>query len=77
MLLRLRLLTISFASGIILFLILCLGAQNLSNKQSLNLGFDKSVEIPTGCLTGSCGACEIEVNGEIVRACITEYVYAL
>ena len=27
-------------------------------------------EIPTGCLTGSCGACEIDVNGEIVRACI-------
>ena len=26
--------------------------------------------IPTGCLTGSCGACEIDVNGEIVRACI-------
>ena len=29
------------------------------------------VEIPTGCLTGSCGACEIDVNGETVRACIT------
>ena len=27
--------------------------------------------IPTGCLTGSCGACEIDVNGETVRACIT------
>ena len=26
--------------------------------------------IPTGCLTGSCGACEIDVNGETVRACI-------
>jgi len=22
------------------------------------------LEIPTGCLTGSCGACEIDVNGE-------------
>ncbi len=28
------------------------------------------VAIPTGCLGGSCGACEIEVNGQIVRACI-------
>ena len=28
--------------------------------------------IPTGCLTGSCGACEIDVNGETVRACISE-----
>ena len=27
-------------------------------------------EIPTGCLTGSCGACAIAVNGETVRACI-------
>ena len=27
-------------------------------------------EIPTGCLTGSCGAFEIDVNGETVRACI-------
>ena len=27
-------------------------------------------EIPTGCLTGSCGACEIDVNGKTVRACV-------
>ena len=29
------------------------------------------LEIPTGCLTGSCGACEIDVDGEIVRPCIS------
>tara|TARA_B100001989_G_scaffold232123_1_gene191205 strand:+ start:151 stop:396 length:246 start_codon:yes stop_codon:yes gene_type:complete len=29
-------------------------------------------EIPTGCLTGSCGACEIDVNGKTVRACISD-----
>ena len=29
------------------------------------------LEIPTGCLTGSCGACEIDVNCETVRACIS------
>ena len=28
------------------------------------------IEIPTGCLTGNCGACEIDVNGETIRACI-------
>ena len=28
------------------------------------------IEIPTGCLTGSCGACEIEANGEVIRSCI-------
>ena len=27
--------------------------------------------IPTGCLGGSCGACEIDVNGETLRACIS------
>ena len=27
-------------------------------------------KIPSGCLTGSCGACEIDVNGKTVRACI-------
>ena len=30
------------------------------------------IEIPTGCLTGSCGACEIDVNGETVRACVSD-----
>ena len=28
------------------------------------------IKIPTGCLTGSCGACEIDVNNETVRPCI-------
>ena len=32
---------------------------------------DANIEIPTGCLVGSCGACEIEVNGEVIRACIS------
>ena len=30
------------------------------------------LRIPTGCLTGSCGACEIDVNGKTVRACIND-----
>ena len=30
------------------------------------------LEIPTGCLTGSCGACEIDVNGITLRACISD-----
>jgi len=29
-----------------------------------------NVEIPTGCLNGTCGACEIDVNGETIRPCI-------
>ena len=36
----------------------------------LKAAYDAKIEIPTGCLGGSCGACEIEVNGEVIRACI-------
>jgi len=28
-----------------------------------------NINIPTGCLSGSCGACEIDVNGRTVRPC--------
>jgi len=31
---------------------------------------EAGVTIPTGCLNGSCGACEIEVNDTVIRACI-------
>ena len=37
----------------------------------LKAASDAKIEIPTGCLGGSCGACEIEVNGKVIRACIT------
>ena len=30
------------------------------------------LKIPSGCLTGSCGACEIDVNGVTIRACISD-----
>jgi ferredoxin len=29
------------------------------------------ISIPTGCLMGSCHACEVEMNGEDVQGCIT------
>jgi ferredoxin len=31
---------------------------------------EAQVVIPTGCLGGSCGACEITVNGDTQRACL-------
>ena len=34
-----------------------------------------NIDIPTGCLVGSCGACEIDVNGETVRPCIKNIEY--
>ncbi len=54
---------------------------NWPNKKSSNCpagiewlkaAHDANIEIPTGCLVGSCGACEIEVNGEVIRACIAK-----
>tara|TARA_B100001250_G_scaffold400297_1_gene410685 strand:- start:214 stop:447 length:234 start_codon:yes stop_codon:yes gene_type:complete len=39
----------------------------------LKVAQEVNIEIPTGCLSGSCGACEIEVNGKVTRACI-DYV---
>ena len=43
-----------------------------SGDDWLEAANDADIVIPTGCLTGKCGACEIEVNGEIVRACIND-----
>ena len=52
MLLRLRLLLASLGGGALLVLLLCLGAQNLDRRVSLNLGFGRSAELPTGFLVG-------------------------
>ena len=52
MLLRLRLLVASLGGGALLLLLLCLGAQNLDKRASLNLGFGRTAELPTGFLVG-------------------------
>ena len=41
-------------------------------EEWLDLAKQAGIVIPLGCLGGSCGACEIEVNGEILRACISK-----
>ena len=51
MLIRLRLLLISFGGGLLL-LLLCLGAQNLQDRHTLQLGEQRSVPLPTGFLVG-------------------------
>ena len=43
-----------------------------ANQAWLEEARKANLVIPVGCLTGSCGACEIEVNGEIIRACINQ-----
>ena len=52
MLLRLRLLLGSLGGGALMLLLLCLGAQNLDQRASLNLGFGRSQPLPTGFLVG-------------------------
>ena len=52
MLLRLRLLLGSLASGSLLLLLLCLGAQNLEDRISLQLGFGRTAPLPSGFVIG-------------------------
>lgn len=52
MLLRLRLLVLSVGGGLLLLLILCLGAQNLNDRHSIRLGSARSVPLPSGFLVG-------------------------
>ena len=34
-----------------------------------------NIEIPTGCMIGNCGACEIDVNGKTIRPCLKQIEY--
>lgn len=43
-----------------------------AGRDWLEAARDAGFSIPTGCLGGSCGACEIEVNGRVVRACVSK-----
>jgi len=52
MVLRLRLLLSSLIGGSMLLLILCLGAQNLDQRTSLNLATSRTTPLPTGFLVG-------------------------
>ncbi len=42
----------------------------------LSVANNAGIAIPTGCLSGSCGACEMEVDGKIVRACINNIPFS-
>ena len=42
----------------------------LPGRDWLDAAREAGFSIPTGCLGGSCGACEIDVNGTTIRACI-------
>jgi len=52
MLIRLRLLLLSLGGAGLLLLVLCLGAQNLNDRQALNLGIGRTAPLPSGFLVG-------------------------
>ena len=52
MLLRLRLLLITLCSSSALLVMLCLGAQNLSDRYRLNLGVGRTAPLPAGFIVG-------------------------
>jgi hypothetical protein len=52
MLQRLRLMLISLSGAGLLLLVLCLGAQNLSDRERLNLGIGHTAPLPSGFLVG-------------------------
>ena len=49
---RLRLFLLSCGGASLLLLVLCLGAQNLSERRALNLGIGKTAPLPTGFIVG-------------------------
>ena len=63
MLLRLRLLTGTAVGSLLLLLMLCLGSQNLNERQELNLGVGTSAELPTGFVVGIAVICGVLSGG--------------
>ena len=52
LLLRLRLVSLSLGAGLLLLVMLCLGAQNGRERQEIQLGATRSVPLPSGFLVG-------------------------
>ena len=50
---KLKLLTLNFATSILLIFFLCLGSQNLGKKYSLNFLINKTVSLPIGFIIGT------------------------
>ena len=44
--------------------------QSYEGEKLLSIAKTAEFDIPTGCMSGRCGACEILLNGKITRSCI-------
>ncbi len=63
MLLRLRILVSSISFSGLIMLALCLGAQNLNERENLKLGIAETVPLPTGFLVGTSMALGVICGG--------------
>jgi hypothetical protein len=66
MVLRLRLLLGSLAGASLLLVALCLGAQNLNDRPSLQFGIGRSAPLPSGFLVGIALALGVVSGGSAV-----------
>ena len=66
MLLRLRSLLITLGGGVALLVILCLGAQNLSDRYRLKLGIGTTAPLPAGFIVGVSTVLGVISGGSIV-----------
>ena len=72
MLLKLRLLAISISSGLLLIIVLCLGAQNLKVRHNFNLGITRTYPLPAGFLIGISLALGVISGGSTTTLLITK-----
>ena len=66
MLLRLRLLLGSLVGALVVALAVCLGAQNLSDRPTLQLGVGRTAPLPSGFLLGMALAVGVLSGGSAV-----------
>ena len=52
MILRIKFLSVTIGSSVLLLLMLCLGAQNLNTRHMLEIGGTKTAPLPSGFLIG-------------------------
>ena len=65
MLLRLRLLLGSLVGALVVALAVCLGAQNLSDRPTLQLGVGRTAPLPSGFLLGMALAVGVFSGGSV------------
>ena len=70
MLLRLRLLTGTLIGSVLLLVMLCLGSQNLEQREELNLGIGHSAPLPTGFVVGIALICGVLSGGSSSAAAL-------